>query len=55
MKKLSDAYNKFKIKVEGFVFRRVIPPLFKLILIGIQIALVWVFYEMVVNVVNELL
>lgn len=54
MKKLSDAYINFKVQAEKFLWTHVIPPFFKLILLGIQITLAWAFYEMVVNIVDEL-
>jgi len=54
LKTLSDIYNEASQRLEGFLYKKILPPFFKGLLFGMKIVLAWAFYQTVKNVVNEL-
>jgi hypothetical protein len=54
MKQLIEAYNTMIAKVEDFIYAYVLPPMFRIMLIGMQITLVWAFYQTGKHIIGEL-
>ena len=50
---LSDMYNEFSQRLEDFLYRKVLPPFFKVLLFGMKLTLAWAFYQTIKNVVND--
>lgn len=51
---LFDVIEDVKASLETLLFNRVLPIVFKTMLIGMQILLAWAFYQTGVNVISEL-
>lgn len=47
-------YNSLMAEAESFMYKKILPPLFKVMLFGMKITLAWAFYQTIKNVVNEL-
>jgi len=47
-------YNSLMADAESFMYKKILPPLFKVMLFGMKITLAWAFYQTIKNVVNEL-
>jgi hypothetical protein len=47
-------YNSLMAEAESFMYKKILPPLFKVMLLGLKITLFWAFYQTVKNVGNEL-
>jgi len=47
-------YDTFIAKVEDFTYKKILPPLFKLMLFGMKLTLAWAFYQTIKQASNEL-
>tara|TARA_Y100001972_G_scaffold122748_1_gene168852 strand:- start:1091 stop:1258 length:168 start_codon:yes stop_codon:yes gene_type:complete len=54
MKQLIEAYNELAQQFEDWAFKYVVPPIFKIIEIGLKLTMFWAFYMLVKNAINEL-
>ena len=54
MKQLIEAYNELAQQFEDWAFKHVVPPIFKIIEIGLKLTMFWAFYMLVKNAINEL-
>jgi len=54
MKRLSDIYNDISQQLEDFIITKVLPPLFKLILLGLKLTLAWAFYLLIQQAISGL-
>ena len=52
---LSDMYNEFSQRLEDFLYKKVLPPFFRVLLFGMKLTLAWAFYQTIKNVVNDAL
>jgi hypothetical protein len=55
MKTLIEMYNQTVAQLEDWVFKNVIPPFFKLIETALKLTLIYSFYLLIVNAINEIL
>lgn len=53
MKQLIDQYNELAQRFEDWAFKNVVPPVLKIIEIGLRLTLIYSFYLLVVNAINE--
>jgi len=51
---LVTMYDTLIAKVEDFMFKKILPPLFKLMLFGMKLTLAWAFYQTIKQTLNEL-
>ena len=51
---LSDMYNEASQRLEEFLYKKVLPPFFKLLLFSLKLTLAWAFYQTIKNVINDL-
>ena len=51
---LYNHYFNLKSKIETFLFNYILPPIFKVMVIGLQVILVWALYQALKNSINEL-
>lgn len=51
MKNLLEQYFNLKAKVEDFFFENILPIIFKTILFGLRITLIWAFYLIFTKVI----
>lgn len=51
---LFDVIEDVKSRLETLLFNRVLPVLFKIMLIGMQITLAWAFYQTGAHIIDEL-
>ena len=54
MKQLIETYNELVQQFEGWAFKYVVPPVFKIIEIGLKVTMFYAFYLLIVNTVNEM-
>jgi hypothetical protein len=54
MKNLIEIYKESTTLIENFMFEKILPPLFRIMLFGMKITLIWAFYQMFVNLSSEL-
>ena len=54
MKQLIEAYNELTQRFEDWVFKHIVPPVLKIIEIGLRLTMIYAFYLLVVNAVNEM-
>tara|TARA_Y100000114_G_scaffold94971_1_gene88339 strand:- start:254 stop:454 length:201 start_codon:yes stop_codon:yes gene_type:complete len=54
MIKLLEIYNNLVQQVEDWAFKYVIPPALKLIEITLKLTMLYAFYLLIVNTINEL-
>ena len=54
MKQLIESYNMITGMITDFIYQYVLPPVFRVILFGLQITLAWAFYQTIVNVSKDL-
>jgi hypothetical protein len=52
MKRLFDIYTDLSQQLEDFVIMKVLPPIFKLMLFGMKLTLVWAFYLLVQQTIS---
>ena len=55
MKQLLEMYNNAAQQFEDFAFKHIIPPTLKLIEIGLRLTLLYAFYLLVKNAIDEAL
>ena len=53
MKQLIEAYNELAQQFEDWAFKYVVPPVLKIIEIGLKVTMFYAFYLLIVNTVNE--
>ena len=53
MKQLIETYNELAQQFEDWAFKYVVPPVLKIIEIGLKLTLIYSFYLLVVNAINE--
>ena len=53
MRQLIEAYNELAQQFEDWAFKYVVPPVLKIIEIGLRLTLIYSFYLLVVNAINE--
>tara|TARA_B100000925_G_scaffold230716_1_gene179268 strand:+ start:109 stop:276 length:168 start_codon:yes stop_codon:yes gene_type:complete len=53
MKQLIETYNELAQQFEDWAFKHVVPPVLKIIEIGLRLTLIYSFYLLVVNAINE--
>ena len=53
MKQLIETYNELVQQFEDWAFKYVVPPVLKIIEIGLMLTMIYAFYLLVVNAVNE--
>ena len=51
---LFDMYNETSQRLEDFLYKKVLPPFFKVLLFGMKLTLAWAFYQTVKIVIDEL-
>ena len=54
MKHLIEAYNELAQQFEDWAFKYVVPPVLKIIEIGLKVTMFYAFYLLIVNTVNEM-
>ena len=54
MIKVIEIYNDLAQQFEDWAFKHVVPPIFKIIEIGLKLTMFWAFYMLVKNAINEL-
>mgnify|MGYP001303366009 CR=1 FL=1 len=54
MKQLIEAYNELTQRFEDWAFKHVVPPVLKIIEIGLRFTMLYAFYLLVVNALNEM-
>lgn len=54
MEYLNDIYIKLKNQLEEFLLGKVLPIIFKLILMGVKVTLAWAFYQMGKNTIQTI-
>jgi len=54
MRQLIEAYNELAQQFEDWAFKYVVPPVLKIIEIGLKVTMFYAFYLLVVNTVNEM-
>jgi len=50
MKKLFDMYNEASQRLEDFMFEHILPVVFKTMLFGMRLTLLWAFYLLLTEV-----
>ena len=53
MRQLIDQYNELAQRFEDWAFKHLVPPVLKIIEIGLRLTLIYSFYLLVVNAINE--
>ena len=53
MRQLIEQYNELAQRFEDWTFKYVVPPVLKIIEIGLKLTLIYSFYLLVVNAINE--
>ena len=53
MKQLIEAYNELAQQFEDWVFKYVVPPVLKIIEISLRLTMLYAFYLLIVNAINE--
>lgn len=53
-KDIIQIYNTMVTEFENFMFTKVLPPIFRVMLFGMKITLIWAFYQTIKNVGSEL-
>ena len=54
MIQLIEAYNNFIQKAEDWAFKHIVPRVLKVIEIALRLTLIYSFYLLVVNAINEM-
>ena len=54
MRQLIEAYNELAQRFEDWAFKYVVPPVLKIIEIGLKVTMFYAFYLLIVNTVNEM-
>ena len=52
---LLEIYNEAAQRFEDWTFKRVVPPVLKIIEIALRLTLIYSFYLLIVNSINEML
>jgi len=55
MIQLIEAYNNFAQQAEDWAFRHIVPRVLKVVEIALRFTLIYSFYLLIVNSINELL
>ena len=53
MRQLIEQYNELAQRFEDWAFKYVVPPVLKIIEIGLRLTMLYAFYLLVVNAINE--
>ena len=53
MRQLIETYNELAQQFEDWAFKNVVPPVLKIIEIGLRLTMIYAFYLLIVNAVNE--
>jgi len=54
LKTLSDIYNETSQRLEEFLYKKILPPFFRVLLFGMKLTLAWAFYQTIKNVINDI-
>ena len=54
MKQLIEAYNELTRRFEDWVMKHILPPFFKTIEFGLKMTMLYAFYLLAQNIINEL-
>ena len=54
MKQLIETYNELVQQFEDWAFKYVVPPVLKIIEIGLRLTMIYAFYLLIMNGFNEL-
>jgi len=54
MRQLIEAYNNFAQQAEDWTFKYIVPRVLKVIEIALRLTLIYSFYLLVVNAINEI-
>ena len=54
MKQLIETYNELVQQFEDWTFKHLVPPVLKIIEIGLRLTMIYAFYLLIVNAVNEM-
>jgi len=54
MKQIIEVYNMIVSRIEDFMYRYILPPLFRVMIFGMKLTLIWAFYQTIKNSVKEL-
>jgi len=55
MRQLIEAYNNFAQQAEDWTFQHIIPRVLKVVEIALRFTLIYSFYLLIVNSINEML
>ena len=55
MRQLLEQYNELAQRVEDWTFKHVVPPALKIIEVGLRFTMIYAFYLLVKNGINEAL
>jgi hypothetical protein len=50
MKKLFDMYNEVSQRVEDFMFEHILPVIFRVLLFGMKLTLLWAVYLLITEI-----
>ena len=53
MRQLIEQYNELAQRFEDWAFKHVVPPVLKIIEIGLRLTMIYAFYLLIVNAVKE--
>ena len=53
MRQLIEQYNELVQRFEDWAFKHIVPPVLKIIEIGLRLTMLYAFYLLVVNAINE--
>jgi len=54
LKTIFDVYNDVSQRLEDFMFEKILPPFFRVLLFGMKLTLAWAFYQTIKNVINDI-
>ena len=54
MRQLIETYNELAQQFEDWAFKYVVPPVLKIIEIGLRLTMIYAFYLLIINAVNEM-
>ena len=55
MKQLIETYNELVQQFEDWAFKHLVPPVLKIIEIGLRLTMIYAFYLLIVNALKEAL
>ena len=54
LKTIFDLYNDVSQLLEEFLYKKILPPFFRVLLFGMKLTLAWAFYQTIKNVINDI-